>query len=58
LGVRELVERLKDLISLDLDKIRNIISRFYNAKLKIQENRNLLMIPLNGSRWSFSENML
>ena len=58
LGVRELVERLKDLISLDLDKIRNILSRFYNANLKIQENRNLLMIPLNGSRWSFSENML
>jgi hypothetical protein len=50
LGVRELVERLKDLISLDLDKIRNILSRFYNANLKIQENRNRLMIPLNGFR--------
>jgi len=34
LGVRELVERLKDLISLDLDNIRNILSRFYNANLK------------------------
>jgi transposase len=46
LGVRELVERLKDLISLDLDKIRNILSRFYNANLKILENRNRLTIPL------------
>jgi hypothetical protein len=58
LGVRELVERLKDLISLALDKIRNIVSRFYNANLKMQGNRNRLTIPLNGFRWVFSENML
>jgi hypothetical protein len=58
LGVRELVEKLKDLIRLDLDKIRNILSRFYNAKLKTQENRNRLTIPLNDFRWGFSGNML
>jgi len=34
LGVRELVERLKDLISLNFGNSRNTLSRFYNGNLK------------------------
>jgi len=58
LGVRELVDRFKDLVNLNFGRIRNISSRFHTGNLKTQENRNRLTIPLNGFRWVFSENML
>lgn len=58
LGVRELVERLKDSISLNFGKIRSISSRFHPGNLKHRKNKSRLTIPLNGFRWVFSENML
>ena len=39
LGVRELVERLKDSISLNFGEIRAILSRFYNGNLKTQKKQ-------------------
>ena len=39
LGVRELVDRFKDLVNLNFGRIRNISSRFHTGNLKTQEKQ-------------------